>query len=183
MWLGHSPVCSAQRCICPTGRGSRGGGDVDRPSPALADPQGAPARGGSPGSEPDGFIAKADGGPLDLGEDDLDHTQLRAFCDGVLVGASTVSKDNCRLTVRRCEGDHPVRIVLDPEAILAPEAAVFTDGEAPTIWVRRVGANHPVLPSDVMVLGCRMDENGLDPHLLACSRHRASTGCLSKAAA
>ena len=144
---------------------------IDLFSPLLVDlPEDRPLVVGHLAQSLDGFIAKADGESYWIsGEDDLDHThRLRAFCDGVLVGASTVSKDNCRLTVRRCEGDHPIRIVLDPEAVLSPDAAIFVDGEAQTIWVRREGANHPVLPSDVMVVGCRMDENGLDlGHLLS----------------
>ena len=117
----------------------------------------------------DGFIAKTDGESYWIsGEEDLDHThRLRAFCDGVLVGASTVMQDNCRLTVRRCEGVHPVRVVLDPDAMLSPDSAIFSDSEARTIWVRREGANHPILPSDVMVLGCPMVEDALDlGHLL-----------------
>ena len=143
---------------------------IDLFSPLLGElPENRPLVVGHLAQSLDGFIAKADGESYWIsGQDDLDHThRLRAFCDGVLVGASTVSKDNCRLTVRRCEGSHPVRIVLDPEAVLAPDAAIFSDGEAPPIWVRREGANHPVLPSDVMVIGCRMGEDGLDlEHLL-----------------
>ena len=94
----------------------------------------------------DGFIARANGESHWIsGNDDLDHThRLRAFCDAVLVGAKTVAEDDCRLTVRRCDGDHPLRIVLDPRNSLADDRAVFHQTDGTTVHV--VGADACVEP-------------------------------------
>jgi len=61
---------------------------------------------------------------------------LRAIVDAVIVGAGTVASDDPRLTVREVEGDNPVRVVLDPRGRLDTRRSVFTDGAAPTLWVR-----------------------------------------------
>lgn len=85
----------------------------------------------------DGYIAKADGESHWIsGPEDLDHThRLRAFCDAVLVGARTVERDDCRLTVRRCEGTHPLRVVLDPSGTLDQTKAVFQQREGAVLHV------------------------------------------------
>lgn len=65
--------------------------------------------------------------------------RLRALVDAVVVGAGTVAADDPRLTVRRVDGRNPVRVVLDPRGRLDPLRRVFTDGAAPTLWVRAGG--------------------------------------------
>jgi diaminohydroxyphosphoribosylaminopyrimidine deaminase/5-amino-6-(5-phosphoribosylamino)uracil reductase len=65
---------------------------------------------------------------------------LRAECGSVLVGRTTVEKDNPRLTVRSLEvTNQPTRIVLDPWRRIAQGYHVF-DAEAPNI---RVVAGEP----------------------------------------
>jgi riboflavin-specific deaminase-like protein len=65
---------------------------------------------------------------------DLLHThRMRALADAVLVGVNTVLHDNPRLTVRRCAGNHPVRVVIDPERRLDGSQHVFTDAAATTL--------------------------------------------------
>jgi riboflavin-specific deaminase-like protein len=85
----------------------------------------------------DGRIARTDGESHWItGPADLDHThRLRAVCDAVLVGAETVVQDDCRLTVRRCTGPQPVRVVLDPTSRVPADRQVFCDGAAPTLWI------------------------------------------------
>jgi len=83
----------------------------------------------------DGRIATSGGASQWLtGPEDLCHThRLRALADAVIVGAATVRQDDPRLTVRRCPGDQPVRVVLDTNLTLAADRQVFQDAEAPTL--------------------------------------------------
>jgi diaminohydroxyphosphoribosylaminopyrimidine deaminase / 5-amino-6-(5-phosphoribosylamino)uracil reductase len=83
----------------------------------------------------DGRIATTGGDSQWLtGEADLDHThRLRALADAVIVGAATVRQDDPRLTVRRCTGNQPVRVVLDPNLTTGADRHVFSDGAAPTL--------------------------------------------------
>ena len=78
----------------------------------------------------DGYIATQDGESVWIsGPDDLRHThQLRALCDAVVVGATTVKADNPRLTTRLVDGPNPVRVVLNPDRRLGPAYRVFHDG-------------------------------------------------------
>ena len=97
---------------------------------------------GQLGQSVDGRIATESGASHYVtGEEDLDRLhRLRALVDAVVVGASTVASDDPQLTVRRVEGENPVRVVLDPDGRLGPEYNVFTDGAARTIVARRSGS-------------------------------------------
>lgn len=55
---------------------------------------------------------------------------------GILVGRTTVEKDNPQLTVRHVEGKNPTRIVLDPENKLET-GKIFTQADAPTLVYNR----------------------------------------------
>ncbi len=89
------------------------------------------------GQSLDGCVATHSGdsyfvtGPQSL----LHLHRLRALCDAVLVGAGTVAADNPQLTTRRVPGPSPTRVVLDPAARLDGRAGVFTDAQAPTLWL------------------------------------------------
>src|SRR6185312_5476897 len=85
----------------------------------------------------DGKIAAANGASRWIsGEEDLCHThRMRALADAVIVGADTVLHDDPLLTVRRCGGPHPVRVIIDPERKLGAHHKVFTDRSARTIVI------------------------------------------------
>jgi diaminohydroxyphosphoribosylaminopyrimidine deaminase / 5-amino-6-(5-phosphoribosylamino)uracil reductase len=85
----------------------------------------------------DGRIATLNGASQWIsGDEDLRHThRLRALADAVIVGADTILHDDPLLTVRRCSGSHPARIVIDPNRKLAPHHRVFTEESAPTLVI------------------------------------------------
>jgi riboflavin-specific deaminase-like protein len=87
------------------------------------------------GQSLDGRIAAANGTSRWItGPEDLVHNhRMRALADAVLVGAETVRRDDPQLTVRRCSGANPVRVVIDPGLVLDEECGLFADGAAPTI--------------------------------------------------
>lgn len=86
------------------------------------------------GQSLDGRIATVTGASHYInGEAGLDHLhRLRAMADIVVVGAGTVHADNPRLTVRRVDGPHPDRAVIDPRRRIDQSLAVFDDSSAPT---------------------------------------------------
>lgn len=93
----------------------------------------------------DGFIA-ARGGDAEFvsGEADRTHLhRLRAAVDAVLVGATTVTRDNPQLTVRAVPGENPVRVVLDPRARIPVTSRVLQSSEARTLWLVNRAAEVP----------------------------------------
>ena len=94
----------------------------------------------------DGKIAAANGASRWIsGDEDLCHThRMRALADAVIVGADTVLHDDPLLTVRRCSGESPVRVIIDPGRKLPPNHKVFTDRSAPTLVI--AAADHQGTP-------------------------------------
>ena len=97
---------------------------------------------GQLGQSLDGRIATASGHSHYInGPEDIRRLHAaRAMADAVVVGAGTVALDDPRLTVREVEGDHPVRVALDPRGSLAADRAIFTTADAPTLWIVGKGA-------------------------------------------
>lgn len=89
------------------------------------------------GQSLDGFIATQSGdSKFVTGNENLIHMhRMRALCDAVLVGAGTVAADDPQLTTRHVSGRSPLRVVLDPTRRLTSSYSVFTDNEAPTLYV------------------------------------------------
>jgi len=58
---------------------------------------------------------------------------MRALFDAVVVGVNTVLLDDPQLTVRRCVGPNPVRVIIDPERRLDGTQRVFRESSAKTV--------------------------------------------------
>ncbi len=103
----------------------------------------------------DGRIATVTGASKYInGELALDHLhRLRAHVDAVVVGVGTVVADDPRLTVRRVDGRHPARVVIDPNGRLPADWGGLSDGEAPVHVVCRPGASVPA-PAQAVPVEC-----------------------------
>jgi diaminohydroxyphosphoribosylaminopyrimidine deaminase / 5-amino-6-(5-phosphoribosylamino)uracil reductase len=77
--------------------------------------------------------------------------RLRALVDAVLIGIGTAVADDPLLTVRRCAGTSPARIVLDPRGRLSPDAKVLTDDGVRRLVITADGVG-PTLPKDVEIV-------------------------------
>lgn len=102
------------------------------------------------------------------GAEDLLHThRMRALFDAVIVGANTVLHDDPQLTVRRCGGANPVRVVIDPRRRLNGRQRVFCDGAAQTLVLvggDATGADVSIGQAEIVRLP---DAHGeLDPRLV-----------------
>jgi 3,4-dihydroxy 2-butanone 4-phosphate synthase/GTP cyclohydrolase II len=88
------------------------------------------------GQSLDGFIAARTGDAIFVtGDEDREHLhRLRALVDAVIVGVNTLVTDDCKLTVRACEGPSPVRVLLDPSGRAPRTATILSDGIAPVLW-------------------------------------------------
>ena len=146
----------ARPLIAEIGRMREEGSDIPGAS-ALLDLVEAAARGrvsiGQSGQTLDGRIATARGHSHYVnGPEALDHLhRLRALVDVVIVGSGTLRADDPSLTVRRCAGENPTRVILSGNGTVPEDRKLFTDEEAPTMVT---GVDLP----------CEPDENGIvDP--------------------
>lgn len=79
--------------------------------------------------------------------------KMRAETDAILVGTNTVLLDNPRLTVRKWDGKHPVRVFLDRN-LRIPDSSSLLDGSTPTLvitekqGVKRDNVEYITLPFD-----------------------------------
>lgn len=100
------------------------------------------------------------------GAEDLLHThRMRALADAVLVGLNTALLDDPQLTVRRCAGDNPVRVVIDPERRLDGSQRMLRDAAATTLVFTaadRARASEALGQAEIVPVP--RGELGLDPH-------------------
>ena len=115
------------------------------------------------GQSLDGRIALENGDSYYVnGPEGLDHLHhLRAVFDVVMVGAGTVARDDPQLTVRRCVGQSPVRVIIDPRRRLPPDRRVFAPGGPHTIILCAEGVD-PGDADAAEVLPIPMTDGGLD---------------------
>ena len=97
------------------------------------------------GQSLDGRIATATGASKYIsGFEALKHLhRLRAEVDAVLIGVGTLIADDPALTVRHVEGEHPVRVVIDPNGRAPDDAQILTDGKADVVFLTKPGAASP----------------------------------------
>ena len=114
------------------------------------------------GQSLDGRIATVDGCSHYInGAAALDHLhRLRACVDAVVVGIGTVVADDPRLTVRRCRGASPARVVIDPRGRLPATARCLGDDAA--VFVVR-GLDAPAAPAGETVRVPHDADGRLDP--------------------
>src|ERR1041385_1003766 len=72
--------------------------------------------------------------------------RLRALVDAVLIGIGTAVADDPLLTVRRCAGPSPARIVLDPRGRLSPSAKLLAADGARRLFVTANGVRPRFAP-------------------------------------
>jgi diaminohydroxyphosphoribosylaminopyrimidine deaminase / 5-amino-6-(5-phosphoribosylamino)uracil reductase len=74
----------------------------------------------------------------------LDHLhRLRASVDAVVVGIGTVVADDPMLNVRRVEGRHPARVIIDPSGRLPLHACCLVDDGTRRLVVRTLDGPPP----------------------------------------
>ena len=90
------------------------------------------------GQSLDGRIATLSGESRWInGDAALDHVhRLRAAVDAVVVGVGTAIADDPLLTVRRVDGRHPARVVIDPSRRLPRTARCLVDDGISRILIR-----------------------------------------------
>ncbi len=115
------------------------------------------------GQSLDGRIAATNGASRHInGPENLTHLhRMRALCDAIIVGASTVECDDPQLTTRRVTGPHPVRVVLDPRRRLAARYGLFQDRTAPILLVCDAALADRPGPGHAEVIGVPCTDRGL----------------------
>lgn len=136
-------------------------------APYVAVPAGRPYAVAHLAQSLDGRIATVGGASRWIsGDADLLHAhRMRALADAVVVGAETVRRDDPQLTVRRCAGPSPVRVVLDPRLSLSAERQVLRDAPHSCLVVA-AAETAAADPPGVEVLRLPSRDGELDPHAI-----------------
>jgi len=98
--------------------------------------------------------------------------RLRALVDAVLIGIGTAVADDPLLTVRRCAGPSPARIILDPRGRLPPAAKVLNEDGIRRLVITAEGVR-PKLPAGVEIVEIATRNGEIAPAaILAALRER-----------
>jgi len=98
--------------------------------------------------------------------------RLRALVDAVLIGIGTAVADDPLLTVRRCAGPSPARIILDPRGRLPPAAKVLNEDGVRRLVITAEGVR-PKLPAGVEIVEIATRNGEIAPAaILAALRER-----------
>jgi riboflavin-specific deaminase-like protein len=124
---------------------------------------------GQVGQSLDGRIATASGHSHYInGHEGLVHLhRLRALMDAVVVGIGTALADDPQLTVRRVEGPHPARVVIDPRGRLPAAARLLACDGTDRLVVTAEGTCL-ALPDGVESLACRAEGRHIAPEEILC---------------
>ena len=121
------------------------------------------------GQSLDGRIATENGashyvtGPADI----LHNHRMRALFDAIIVGAGTAMHDDPQLTVRECEGNNPVRVVIDTERRLPVELGLFRDDATPTLLLCAPDrTNGYTRHGTAEIVAIERDSESLAPHAI-----------------
>jgi len=98
--------------------------------------------------------------------------RLRALVDAVLIGIGTAVADDPLLTVRRCAGPSPARIILYPRGRLPPAAKVLNEDGIRRLVITAEGVR-PKLPAGVEIVEIATRNGEIAPTaILAALRER-----------
>jgi len=129
---------------------------------------------GQVGQSIDGRIATVTGHSKYInGPAGLAHLhRLRALVDAVLIGIGTAVADDPLLTVRRCAGPSPARIILDPRGRLPPAAKVLNEDGIRRLVITAEGIR-PQFPHGVEIVEIATRNGKIAPAaILAALRER-----------
>lgn len=156
VWERILAVKSGTACLC-CGEWSEAEREALALYGAIAAPTERPQLFAQIGQSLDGRVATETGDAQDIsGADGLAHLhRLRALADAVVIGVKTALHDSPRLTVRLAEGDHPARVVIDPDGRLPNDAGLLLDDSA-----RRIVIQARDIPRPAGVEVIRLDRKG-----------------------
>ncbi|MEO1066654.1 MAG: RibD family protein [Pseudomonadota bacterium] len=88
--------------------------------------------------------------------------RLRAAVDAVVVGVGTVNADDPQLTVRHCDGQSPVRVIIDPNGRAFAQSQLFHDAGPPVVVIVKNGVRYTA-PDHVEIIDLEASNDRLDP--------------------
>jgi len=122
---------------------------------------------GQLGQTLDGCIATPTGDSKYINSDcGLKHLHsIRSVTDAVVVGVGSVNADNPKLTVRLCDGSHPVRVIIDPRGRADINCELLHDDGSEVVIITTLETDHPAKDlADIIKL--EANDFHIDPALI-----------------